>query len=270
MRASSSPCPFDQISVLVLKKCPIGLTYVWKLLEHCWEKSLIPELWKKGLTVLVYKKGLAGDPAHFRPITLEPVIAKVLTSLIRNRIYAFLCKNQYIETNIQKGFWTGISGTIEHTELMSHLINHTRQKQRSLVVTVIDLKNAFGEVHHELIRAVLRFHHIPRSIEKFILHLYDGFHISVPANGFLTDPIPVQRGVLQGDCLSPFIFNMCVNTLITTIVQEKVKCLGYMYENTLSPKHWFQFADDTGIATALESDNQLLLNVFTKWSNWAD
>ena len=153
---------------------------------------------------------------------------------------------------------------------MSHLINHARQKQRSLVVTVIDLKNAFGEVHHELIRAVLRFHHIPRSIEKFILHLYDGFHISVPANGFLTDPIPVQRGVLQGDCLSPFIFNMCVNTLITTIDQEKVKCLGYVYENTLPPKHWFQFADDTGIATALESDNQLLLNVFTKWSNWAD
>ena len=39
MKASSSPCPFDQISVLVLKKCPIVRTYVWKLLEHCWEKS---------------------------------------------------------------------------------------------------------------------------------------------------------------------------------------------------------------------------------------
>ena len=95
---------------------------------------------------------------------------------------------------------------------MSHLINHARQKQKSLVVTLIDLKNAFGEVHHELIRAVLRFHHIPRSIEKFILHLYGGFHILVAANGFLTDPIPVQRGVLQGDCLSLLILT-CVSTL---------------------------------------------------------
>ena len=118
---------------------------------------------------------------------------------------------------------------------MSHLINHARQKQRSLVVTLIDLKNAFGEVHHELIHTVLRFHHIPRSIEEFILYLYDGFYISAAANDFLTDPIPVQRGVLQGDCLSPLIFIMCVNTLITTIDQEKVKCLGYVYENTLSP-----------------------------------
>ena len=90
---------------------------------------------------------------------------------------------------------------------MSHLINHARQKQRSLVVTLIDLKNAFGEVHHEL-----RFHHIPRSIEKFILLLYDGFHISVAANGFLMDPIPVQRGVLQGDCLSSLLLT-CLSTL---------------------------------------------------------
>ena len=241
-----------------------------KIIRTLLGKSLIPKLWKKGLTVLAYKKGLADHPANCWPITLEPVIAKVLKSLIRNRIYAFLCKNQYIETNIQKGFWTGISGTIEHTELMSHLISHARQKQRSLVVTLIDLKNAFGEVHHELICAVLRFHHILRSIQKFILHLYDGFHISDAANGFFMDPIPVQRGVLQGDCLSPLIFNMRVNTLITTTDQEKVKCLGYVYENTLSPKHWFQFADDTAIATALEYDNQLLLNVFTKWSKWAD
>ena len=105
---------------------------------------------------------------------------------------------------------------------MSHLINHARQKQRSLIVTLIDLKNTFGEVHHELICAVLCFHHIPRSIEKFILHLYDGFHISVAVNGFIMDPIPVQREVLQGDCLSPLIFNMCVNTLITMIDREKV------------------------------------------------
>ena len=32
----------------------------------------------------------------------------------------------------------------------------------------------------------------------------------------------------------------------------------------------FKFADDTAIVTALEQDNQLLCNAFTKWSSWAD
>ena len=82
--------------------------------------------------------------------------------------------------------------------------------------------------------------------------------------------IHVQKGVFQGDCLSPLLFNMCVNTLIKTIDNEKLKCLGYAYNNTITPKHWFQFADDTAIVTALESDNQLLVNVLSKWSQWAD
>ena len=37
-----------------------------------------------------------------------------------------------------------------------------------------------------------------------------------------------------------------------------------------SSKHWFQFADDTAITTSLPNDNQMLLNLFTKWSSWED
>ena len=35
-------------------------------------------------------------------------------------------------------------------------------------------------------------------------------------------------------------------------------------------RHWFQIADDTAITTALEGYNQLLCNVFTKWTSWTD
>ena len=37
----------------------------------------------------------------------------------------------------------------------------------------------------------------------------------------------------------------------------------------LIPRQWFQFADDSTIATSTEEDCQLLLKVFTKWCNWA-
>ena len=46
--------------------------------------------------------------------------------------------------------------------------------------------------------------------------------------------------------------------------------MGYVAEKTLSLLHWFQFADDTAMVTALEEDNLCLLNLFTKWSSWAD
>ena len=87
---------------------------------------------------------------------------------------------------------------------------------------------------------------------------------------FMTSPIKVQRGVLQGVSLLPLLFNLILNTSINTIKSEKVECMGYVYNGALQPKHWFQFAGNTTIATALERDNQLLCNAFRKWSTWAD
>ena len=55
-----------------------------------------------------------------------------------------------------------------------------------------------------------------------------------------------------------------------TLKSEKLKCLGYIYDTFSSPRQWLQFADDTAIVTSLETDNQLLLNLFTKWVMWAD
>ena len=44
--------------------------------------------------------------------------------------------------------------------MMANIIDKTRKSQRSLVIALLDLKNAFGEVHHNLIQEVLLYHHI--------------------------------------------------------------------------------------------------------------
>ena len=45
--------------------------------------------------------------------------------------------------------------------------------------------------------------------------------------------------------------------------------MGYVYNGGVQQKHRMQFADDTDIVTALESDKQLLCNSSLKWSSWA-
>ena len=62
-------------------------------------------------------------PSNFRPISLEPVMLKMFTSFLRDSMYDFLKKNIYIESQIQKGFISKISGTLEHTSMMGHIIN---------------------------------------------------------------------------------------------------------------------------------------------------
>ena len=158
--------------------------------------------------------------------------------------------------------------------MMASIIDKARIKQRSVVITLLDLKNAFGEVHHNLIKAVLNHHHVPHTVQALISNLYDNFQTSIITDSFISLAIPVGRGILQGDSLSPLLFNMCFNTFIQFIKQEKYKQLGFSThdatDNLFKPIHWFQFADDAAVVTTDERENQLLLNCFTKWCQWAN
>ena len=273
IKSSSSPCPLDKISVICFKRCPYLRTFLTENIRIVWESGRVPSEWKKACTILVHKKGSSDDPANFRPITLESVPLKVFTSCLHDYIFSFLEKNNCIETEIQKGFTPKISGVLEHTSMMASIIDKARIKQRSVVITLIDLKNAFGEVHHNLITEVLIHHHVPSSIQTLLSSLYDNFETSVTTDNVITPAIPVGRGVLQGDCLSPLLFNMCFNTFIQVIRQEKYKQLGFSShgatDRLFNPIHWFQFADDAAVVTTDERENQLLLNCFTKWCQWA-
>ena len=116
--------------------------------------------------------------------------------------------------NIQKRFTPNISGTLEHTAQMVDIIGKASIRQRSVVITLLDLKNAFSEVHHNLIQSVLSFHHIPDQIKLIVNHLYTDFQTSIITSDFCTPFITVSRGILKGDCLSPPHFNMCFSTFI--------------------------------------------------------
>ena len=146
----------------------------------------IPTEWKRACTILIHKKGSNNLPSNFRPITLESIPLKVFTSCLRNAIYSFLMSNNFIEHNIQKGFMPNLSGTLEHTAQMAQIINKARINQRSLVITLLDLKNAFGEVHHNLIQSVLDYHHIPDHIKIVIKSLYTDFKTSIITSEFRT------------------------------------------------------------------------------------
>ena len=145
---------------------------------------------------------------------------------------------------------------------------------------LLDLRNVFGEVSHNLLLSLLKYHHIPDHIIDLVKSLYTYYQLTIATDSYVTSPITVRHEVLQGDSLSPLLFNLAINTLINiinlvintlinTITQGKINCMGYVYDGTFAPKHWMQFADDMALETSLESDNQYLCNAFIKWSTWS-
>ena len=124
-----------------------------------------------------------------------------------------------------------------------------------------------------MISEVFCYHHVPQQAQALKASLYENFHTAIITDEYTTPAIPVRIGVLQGDCLSPLLFNMCFNTFIEYIKQKKYKQFGFSpYDENdclYNPIHWFQFADDAAVVTTDERENQLLLNCFTKWCQWS-
>ena len=97
MKASGSPCPLDKIYIIPFKRCPYLRSYITEVIRLILISGNTPDEWKKACTVLIYKKGDTSDPSNFRPITLESVPLKILTSCMRDSMFSFLCSNGYIE-----------------------------------------------------------------------------------------------------------------------------------------------------------------------------
>ena len=131
------------------------------------------------------------------------------------------------------------------------------------------LKNAFGEINQNVIMKVLEYHHFPEHLKSRVKAYYKNYKVSIGTDNFTTDPNVIEKGVLQGDCLSLLLFNLVVNLLLKTMHSEKIRSMDCNYCDSLTPRHWFQFADDSVLVTSTEEDSQALLDVFTKWDKWA-
>ena len=47
MKASGSPCPLDQVSIISFKRCAYLRTYLTELVRAVWQSESIPSEWKK-------------------------------------------------------------------------------------------------------------------------------------------------------------------------------------------------------------------------------
>ena len=77
------------------------------------------------------------------------------------------------------------------------------------------------------IKSVLAYHHIPEPIQLLIANIFTEFHSYITSDSFSNPAIPFNRGVIRGDFLSLLTFDLCFNTFINFIQQEKYKQLGF-------------------------------------------
>ena len=67
MKASGSPCPLDQISIICFKRYSILQSFVLKICKEVLRQKSILKSQQQAAIILIYKKGDKSDPPNFRP-----------------------------------------------------------------------------------------------------------------------------------------------------------------------------------------------------------
>lgn len=213
MKPKSAPGP-DGIGKLdILRWDPTGIKLA-KLFNTMLLKGKIPSSLKKSRTVLIPKGGPSFDESlliHWRPITLSSVILKTFSGLITKRL-SEACKLH----PRQRGF-IQTPGCAENISTLNGLILKAKKDKRSLAVVFIDFAKAFDSVSHTHIDSVLRQRGVDRLIRGLVKNSYKRCYSAVQTSEGLTPEIALNRGVKQGDPMSPILFDLALDPLISSL-----------------------------------------------------
>ena len=209
------------------------------IINTCISKSDIPEQWKHSIVHPIFKSGNPSDPSNFRPISLVPVIMKVVERVIQQQLQHYLSQNHLLAPS-QHGFRPQHSTETALLSVTDRILAATDRGDISFLC-LIDLSKCFDVIDHKLLLDKLALYGIETPWFKAYLKghtqsvsMTDGLQRRV-----LSRPLPNTMGVFQGSALGPLLFTIFSNDLA---LHADDACV-------------FQYADDTQLLVSGPKNN---------------
>lgn len=196
----------DGVTVERLKAASSGV--LSKVLNLFMLRKRLPSGHLISRTVLIPKVDSPGGSSDFRPISVANVIVRLFHRILAARVMG-AC---HIDAR-QRGFLP-VDGCADNLALLEAIIGEARRECKSAFIASLDVKNAFGSVSHEALFKALELGGAPVSLVDYIRSVYASFSTEVSLGGE-AKTAKINRGVLQGCPLSPVLFNLVINQLLT-------------------------------------------------------
>ncbi|XP_022803272.1 uncharacterized protein LOC111340657 [Stylophora pistillata] len=189
----------DKISARFLHIAALILApSIARLINMSFSTGTFPTRWKTANVTPLFKQGAASDPSNYRPISVLPVVSKVIERHMHNSLYAFLMDNNFYSR--QSGFGGMHSTETALIKLVDELLfgldnNHV------CGMVLVDYQKAFDMVDQKLLLCKLELYGIVnRELAWCHSYLSDRKQI-VRVNGSESSEALMLHGVPQGSIL---------------------------------------------------------------------
>lgn len=264
-RAKSAPGP-NGVPYLVYKRCPGVARLLWRYLKEMWSRNEISVTWRRAEGVFIPKEDGATAVEKYRTISLLNVEGKLYFAMKADRLLNFTLANKYIDTSVQKGGIPKVSGCLEHTAILSHLIKEAKEKKKNLVITWLDIANAYGSIPHSLIITALRRAHVPEEVCELVKTYYADVKIRFTTADFTTEWQQLEKGIITGCTISVILFALTMTMLVLSV---KGETKGPKTESGQQQESCRLFMDDIASTTETLVQTRYLLDKLTDKLKWA-
>ncbi|KAJ0683719.1 putative RNA-directed DNA polymerase [Helianthus annuus] len=191
----------------------------------------------------------------YRPITLIGMISKVITKILANRVKKVLGQ---VISEAQSAFLSD-RFILDGPLMVNEILDLLKKRSRKPFMLKIDFEKAYDNVNWNFLISILTQMGFPPRWCDWIKGVYHSSRAAVLVNGSPTFNFRCEKGLRQGDPLSPFLFLIVMEALSWLL--DKAKQIGVFKGICLSGdvadlSHLF-YADDALILGEWSRDNLL-------------
>ncbi|KAA0046042.1 LINE-1 retrotransposable element ORF2 protein [Cucumis melo var. makuwa] len=204
-------------------------------------KAIINKNVNNAYITLIAKKTCYEKPSDYRPISLTTSLYKVSAKILADRLKITL-HNTIAES--QLAFVKGRQIT-DVILMANEIVDYWKMRKIRGFVPKLDIKKTFDIISWDFIDFMLTKKNYPKKWRKWIEASIRSVQYSILINGKPYDRINPNRGIRQGDPISPFIFILAMDYLssLLNLLQEEKATKGVEINRQSLTNH-ILFADD--------------------------
>ena len=245
----------DTLPVAILKEHSHILSpVIADLINVCFSTGVFPLLFKKATVISIFKKGDKTNPSNYRPISLLPLLSKILEKCFHTRLTHFIASNNLI-THCQFGFQKGLSTEDAISEFCELVYSALNDKHHTINI-LVDLQKAYDTINREILLKKLDAYGVRGVPLDFIHSFLSDRTQRTKMNDTFSNYKIIPTGLPTGSVLSCTLFLLYINDMPQTF--KNMYPIIYADDTTLS-------CHGTSMQTIARDCNEDL-NSFYEWT----
>lgn len=206
----------------------------------------MPDGWNDTIIVLIPKVKLPEKLKDLRPISLCTVLYKLISKVVANRLKLVLPD---IISPSQSAFVPGrmITDNVLLAYEFTHYLKNRRRGAEGVAAIKLDMSKAYDRVEWSFLQQMMVKLGFNLRWVELIMKCVSTVSYKIKVNGEYTDTIIPQRGLRQGDPLSPYLFILCAEGLSGLLqkAENEGKIVGIKVSRGAPSVNHLFFADDS-------------------------